>query len=278
MVRLECLVLRSTFPSGTKAVGADSTDVESALPTGDPVVRLTGRGVTWWDKLQILSPATLERLAHNVEVAGSGCALNPKMRQLIYIGVDVLVTHLYPSGLRGHIESALKLGASSDEIIETMQIACAVSFGSYGDAVSGLDEALADTGMKPPKPTIVERDEEFRTALMAKAGVWEPWMEHAASRAPRYLRSLLDIGYSPYETSLIGHKNRALISLSLAASPPIGNREAVRSFAGAALRFGASVEELYEAVHLTAALGAHGFSVGAPILAEMIKELEQSTD
>lgn len=253
-------------------MGADSASPGPVHTKVAPVVRLTGTGATWWDKLQRLSPGTLERIARNIDAARSSDVLEPKVRELIYIGVDALVTHLYPSGISVHIENALKQGASVEEVIEALQIACAISTSSYVRASKALDDALAEAGVAVPQFPAATDEADFCVAFEEKTGVREPWMDLSEARAPGYLQSLLDVGYSPNEASAVGRKNRALISVSLAASPPIADHDAVRCFARAALKFGATAEELYEAVHLTAALGGHAFSIGAPALAKILEE------
>lgn len=45
-------------------------------------------------------------------------ALSPKMKELIIIAVDA--AQFYERGLRSHIRSALKLGATKDEIVEAL--------------------------------------------------------------------------------------------------------------------------------------------------------------
>ena len=45
-------------------------------------------------------------------------ALSPKMKELIIIAVDA--AQFYERGLRSHITSALKLGATKDEIVEAL--------------------------------------------------------------------------------------------------------------------------------------------------------------
>src|SRR4030095_3381880 len=44
--------------------------------------------------------------------------LEPKLKEFIYIAIDVTVTHLYEPGLRLHIKNALARGATVQEIAE----------------------------------------------------------------------------------------------------------------------------------------------------------------
>lgn len=58
-------------------------------------------------------------------------ALSAKERELICIGVDCTVTHIYEPGLRRHIRQALHQGATPQEISEIFQLAAALGLEGY---------------------------------------------------------------------------------------------------------------------------------------------------
>jgi AhpD family alkylhydroperoxidase len=68
-------------------------------------------------------------------------ALSPKMKELIVIAVDA--AQFYERGLRSHMTSALKLGASKDEIVEAL-LASSLAAGIHvlSVAMPILDEVL----------------------------------------------------------------------------------------------------------------------------------------
>ena len=51
--------------------------------------------------------------------------LSPKLAELLSIAVDASITHMYAPGTRRHIQSALKLGATMEEIMEVLKICVA---------------------------------------------------------------------------------------------------------------------------------------------------------
>ncbi len=57
--------------------------------------------------------------------------LSPKMRELIFIAIDASVTHLYAPGLRVHIQNALRMGVTKEEIMEVIQLVCALGIHAY---------------------------------------------------------------------------------------------------------------------------------------------------
>ena len=66
-------------------------------------------------------PRRRSRLAIAPAAAG---ALDKKTIELIGIALDASCTHLYAPGVRRHIQRALKAGATREEIIAVLQIAC----------------------------------------------------------------------------------------------------------------------------------------------------------
>lgn len=58
-----------------------------------------------------------------------GC-LEPKMKELIYIAMDASATHMFDYGLRSHIQSALRVGATKEEIWEVVEIVSVIGIHS----------------------------------------------------------------------------------------------------------------------------------------------------
>jgi len=236
------------------------------------VVRLTGTGTTWWDQLNALSPATLERVSRQIAAARPTGALSPKIREFIYVGVDALVTHLYAQGLAVHAETAVKLGATPEELIEVLQIAASVCVPRWSAAAMAVYDELDSAGVAPAPQQPDGETRDFARRLESKTGLKEDWFDALLSRAPAHTRCLLDVVHAPGEKSALGNKTRALVALSLSAAAPIGDADAARAYARAALSFGASADEVIEAIQLTSGIGGHAFSVGAPIVARVWSE------
>ena len=60
-------------------------------------------------------------IAASLPVYTSGI-LSPKLAEFLSIAVDASVTHMYAPGTRRHIQTALKLGATVEEIMEVLKI------------------------------------------------------------------------------------------------------------------------------------------------------------
>ena len=85
-------------------------------------MKAAGQWNTAWDGFFELDPAWTEAIiAASLPVYTSG-VFTPKLAELMSIAVDASITHMYAPGTRRHIQSALKLGATMEEIMEVFKI------------------------------------------------------------------------------------------------------------------------------------------------------------
>jgi alkylhydroperoxidase/carboxymuconolactone decarboxylase family protein YurZ len=89
-----------------------------------------------------LDPDWLESFLAYGRAVISKKALDPKVRELIFIAVDACVTHLYAPGARSHIKRALEIGVTTDEILEVLEIISLVGAHSTAMAFPLLKEVL----------------------------------------------------------------------------------------------------------------------------------------
>jgi alkylhydroperoxidase/carboxymuconolactone decarboxylase family protein YurZ len=85
-------------------------------------MRAVGQWNTAWDPFFELDPVwTDEFMATAVGIYGSG-VMPPKEIELLSIAFDASYTHMYAPGTRRHIKSALKAGATMEEIMEVLKL------------------------------------------------------------------------------------------------------------------------------------------------------------
>jgi alkylhydroperoxidase/carboxymuconolactone decarboxylase family protein YurZ len=97
---------------------------------------------TAWDGFFEIDPAWTEAIiAASLPVYTSG-VFTPKLAELLSIAVDASITHMYAPGTRRHIQSALKLGASMEEIMDVLKICVAAGLQASNLGVPILAEEL----------------------------------------------------------------------------------------------------------------------------------------
>jgi alkylhydroperoxidase/carboxymuconolactone decarboxylase family protein YurZ len=68
--------------------------------------------------------------------------LSPKLRELIYVAIDLSPTHLFTDGVGPHIDNAFHHGASVAELIETLEVTALVGMASMRAAAPVIMETF----------------------------------------------------------------------------------------------------------------------------------------
>ncbi|MDR5760441.1 carboxymuconolactone decarboxylase family protein [Caballeronia sp. LZ035] len=97
-----------------------------------------------WETLLALDPEYFKAFIDFSVAPWLSGALEPKVKEFVYIAVAVSATHQFAPGTRIHMKNALGYGASAAELLEVMQLASAMGIQSFTVAWPLLDEAIAE--------------------------------------------------------------------------------------------------------------------------------------
>jgi alkylhydroperoxidase/carboxymuconolactone decarboxylase family protein YurZ len=238
----------------------------------DETLRLRGYWHRFHDGLLAWSPAFLRAYLGFQSAPWRSNHLEPKVREFIYIAVDSAVTHLYPSGLRRHIDDALALGATPGEVLQVVLLtasAAAHATHELGLAILAEEMPRALAAATDPK------DASRRDAYVASTGSWSPVGDAVLALAPDFAEGFLGYRQSAWEAGPLPDRIKALILLAYHASPATLNREGTRLYMREAIRFGASAGEIAEVLQLASAIAVHTCTYGVPALMDAVAELEK---
>lgn len=76
----------------------------------------------FWDSLLALDHEFLDRYTDYSTYPSRNDVLEPKVREFIWLAIDISTTHLYMTGTRVHIQNALDVGATREEIMEVFEL------------------------------------------------------------------------------------------------------------------------------------------------------------
>lgn len=96
----------------------------------------------FWERMLEADPDYFEAYLNFRDVPWRKGVLAPKVKELIYIAMDVAATHLYEYGFRSHVRGALRQGATFEEILEVIEITSAIGIHSAVMGVPALYEEL----------------------------------------------------------------------------------------------------------------------------------------
>jgi alkylhydroperoxidase/carboxymuconolactone decarboxylase family protein YurZ len=115
---------------------------EEPTPAVDKI-RAIGQWNQAWDPFYDLDPVWTDQfMATGIGIYGSGLML-PKLVEFLSIAFDASYTHMYAPGTRRHINAALALGATVEEIMEVLKLCVAQGVQACNLGVPILAEELA---------------------------------------------------------------------------------------------------------------------------------------
>ena len=96
----------------------------------------------FWEGLLELDPDLFEAYGEFSSVPWTSGVLEPKIKELIYCAFDASATHLYVPGLKVHMRNAIRYGATTDELMEVLDIASVIGIHAATVAAPILAEEL----------------------------------------------------------------------------------------------------------------------------------------
>jgi len=241
----------------------------------DRIIRERGYFGPMQEGMLRLGPEWVEMYLQFVSGPWNTNAIPQKTRELIYIAVDVSITHLYERGLVRHYHAALKHGTTPEEIYETIELAFEITGRTCDTGVGVMVEEFRAAGreseLQVPAPTAEQAG--LKREFIDRTGHWPDWGDFMLGHAPDFTTAYLGMLLTPHRTGALDPKTRAFIGLALHAAPTTADREGTRRHMRAAIRHGASAQEIVDILQLAAGIGMHNFAVGLPLL---FKEMESA--
>jgi alkylhydroperoxidase/carboxymuconolactone decarboxylase family protein YurZ len=198
----------------------------------------------------------------------SGGILDRKTVELVGLAVNAACTNLNPDGTRQHVRGALDAGATRDEVLMVLEMASLLSIHTCSLAAPILLEEAQAAGVKsapkPPATTPV-------CDKMKAAGQWNTAWDPFFQLDPVWTEEFIAAGAPVYIGNVFPPKLAELLSIAFDASITHMYAPGTRRHIKAALKHGATMEEIMEVLKICVAEGAQACNLGVPILAEELK-------
>ena len=188
-----------------------------------------------------------------------------KTIELICIAVNSACTNLNQDGTRRHIRGALDAGATREEILTVLKMASLLGIHSCSLGAPILLEEAKAAGVEPRSKSKVP------TPVCDKArevGQWNTAWDPFFNLAPLWTEQFISTGLPIYTGALISPKLAELLSIALDASYTHMYAPGTRRHIKAALKLGATMEEIMEVLKLCVVQGVQSFNLAIPILEE----------
>jgi len=113
---------------------------------------------------------------------------------------------------------------------------------------------------------------QIREEFIELRGTWDPVWETVLELAPDFMRAYLDFFAVPWRKNHLDAKTKEFIYIAVDAAATHLYVPGIRQHIRAALKTGATPQEIMEVLQLTSTLGIHAMNIGVPVLAEVLVE------
>ncbi len=188
-----------------------------------------------------------------------------KTIELISIAVNAACTNLNQEGTRQHIRGALDAGATREEILTVLKTASLLAIHTCSLGAPILLEEAKDAGVEPRSNNKVPTPVCDKTRAVGQWNTaWDPFF----NLDPLWTEQFITTGLPIFTGALIPPKLAELLSIALDASYTHMYAPGTRRHIRAALKLGATTEEIMEVLTLCVVQGVQALNLGVPILDE----------
>lgn len=120
--------------------------------------------------------------------------------------------------------------------------------------------------------TLTTRQQQVKDEFIAVRGTWSELWESVVRLDPEFLAAYLTFSAVPFRKNHLDDKTKEFIFIAVDAAATHMYAPGVRQHIAAALRLGATPDEIMEVIELTSTLGIHAMNIGVPILVQVLEE------
>jgi alkylhydroperoxidase/carboxymuconolactone decarboxylase family protein YurZ len=226
-----------------------------------------------WDDTLRLDPDFFESYLEFSSVPWRKGVIEPKVKELIYVAIDVSTTHLYDPGTRVHMRNALKYGATQDELMEVMELCSVLGIHSCTSGVPILIEELTAAGRADELPSIEHgpRELQLKEEFTKARGYWAPVWDDVLRLSPEFFEAYMKFSSVPWKRGSLEPKVKEFIYIAIDVATTHLYDPGTRIHIRNALKYGATAKEIMEIFELVSVLGIHSITSGVPILVDEMR-------
>jgi alkylhydroperoxidase/carboxymuconolactone decarboxylase family protein YurZ len=116
------------------------------------------------------------------------------------------------------------------------------------------------------------RQQEVKDEFIRVRGTWSDTWQAILELDPEFLKAYTDFSAVPWRKNHLDDKVKEFIYIAVDAAATHMYLPGVRQHIKAALKLGATPQEIMEVLELTSTLGIHAMNIGVPILVEVLEE------
>lgn len=132
------------FESMGVAVQPDDADDEHRHALKDDFIRERKYWAPAWDTVLAYTPEYFEAYLGLSRIPWVDGVLDEWFKELVYVAIDVVTTHLFTAGITTHVRKAVEYGATPDQVVDVITIAS--NIGIHTTLMGASELASVTTG------------------------------------------------------------------------------------------------------------------------------------
>ena len=233
-------------------------------------IRVRGTWSETWEGVLRLDPEFLRAYLNFSAVPWRKNHLDDKVKEFIYIAIDANATHMYLPGVRQHIQAALKLGATPQEIMEVLELAATLGIHAMNIGVPILTEVLVEKGLRTGPAPLTEEQEQIKAEFTKTRGYWHAFWDELLELDPEMFAAYTEFSSVPWRTGTLEPKVKEFIYIAFDTAATHLYVKGLKLHIENAIDYGATPKEILEVMEIASVLGIHGVTAAAPILLEEV--------
>lgn len=234
-------------------------------------IRVRGTWSETWEGVLRLDPEFLRAYLNFSAVPWRKNHLDDKVKEFIYIAIDANATHMYLPGVRQHIQAALKLGATPQEIMEVLELSATLGIHAMNIGVPILTEVLVEKGLRTGPAPLTEEQEQIKAEFTKTRGYWHTFWDEILELDPEMFTAYTEFSSVPWRTGTLAPKVKEFVYIAFDTAATHLYAKGLKLHIENAIDHGATAEEILEVMEIASVLGIHGVTAAAPILLEEVE-------
>lgn len=236
---------------------------------------LIATGEPWsqtWHNILTLDPSYLKAYLGLRRVPVDKQCLPRKTQELILLAMDASCTHLYEPGVRAHTAAALQAGATTEEIMEVLELTSVLGVHGVTAGMPCLQEVMREMG-KESKASSESLDGErqaLKDDFVKRRGYWSTSWLPVLQLSPGFFKAYTDYSGVPFQEDhrALDAKTKELIYCAIDSATTHLYTHGLKIHIRNAINYGATEEELMEVFELATLMGAQTMKMGADVLVQ----------
>jgi alkylhydroperoxidase/carboxymuconolactone decarboxylase family protein YurZ len=234
----------------------------------DEFIAIRGTWGDTWETILTLDPEFMRAYLNFSAVPWKKNHLDDKTKEFMYIAVDAAATHLYVPGIRAHIRKALEFGATTQEIMEVLELASTLGIHAMNIGVPILVQVLEEKGLRTGPAPLNAYQEEVKADFTRTRGYWHEFWDEMLELDPELFAAYTEFSSVPWRSGTLSPKVKEFVYIAFDTAATHLYVKGLKLHIENALGYGATPQEILEIMEIAAVLGIHATTTAAPILAE----------